>query len=406
MASVFISYSRQDMEFAKKLVHFLEEKGHQIWMDKKRILGGANYVKEIANGIGKADIFLPLFSKESIGSKWVEREVYYAESKDKKIVPILVDSTQMPEEIKLVLGAIQYIDFSGQTPTQDPWKELEDALATLDSPAARSDLAVKEKPVYKALHSYLSAKVKHPIPLWAAAIAVLVVIVTGYFLYTGKTSLPQPEKAQFSELAPDVNQVLKLAYTTPLKQPDVQAAAAVFTSKKNAASSGWKPVHNGQELSSDDRYFITMRSRQVSYLYIFQIDSTGKLDWLFPANSFSKDSSGQNPVPAGAITKVPPADRAFYLDENLGVEHLYLVATPGPWAELEAALSQASQAKPLGKPLLANLDIKPRGVAGTESVDFGPAMPGKMASGETQHDFKGIQGALVMDFWFNHVKPK
>jgi hypothetical protein len=304
------------------------------------------------------------------------------------------------------LGVIQYIDFSGQTPNQDPWKELEDALAALDSPATRSDLAVKEKPAYKALQNYLSAKVKRPIPLWAAAIAVLVVIFAGYFLYTGKTRLPQPEKVHFPELAPDVNQVLKLAHTTPLKQPDVQAAAAVFTSKKNATSSGWIPLRNGQELSSDDRYFITIRPNQDSYFYVFQIDSIGKLDWLFPANSFSKDSSGRNPVPAGAITKVPPADRAFYLDESLGVEHLYLVATPGPWPELEVALSQAAQAKPFGKPLLANLDIKPRGVAGTESVDFGPALPGKMASDETQHYFKGIQGALVMDFWFNHVKAK
>jgi hypothetical protein len=375
-------------------------------MDKKQILGGANYVKEIADGIGKADIFMPLISKKSIGSNWVVREVHYAMIKEKKFVPLLVDISEIPEDLKLVLGAIQYIDFSGQTPNQDPWKELDDSLAALDSPGARSDLAFREKPVYKALHNYLSAKVKRLIPLWAAAIAVLVVIFAGYFLYTGKSSLPQPEKVQFPELAPDVNQVLKLAYTTTLKQPDIQAAAAVFSGKKNATGTEWVPLRNGQELSSDDRYFITMRPSQASYFYIFQIDSTGKLDWLFPANSFSKDSSGGNPVSAGAMTKVPPADRAFYLDENLGFEHLYVVATPGPWPELEAALSQAVQARPFGKPVLAKLDIRPRGVAGTESVDLGPALPGKMESAEAQHLFKGIQGALVMDFWFDHVKPR
>ena len=45
MASLFISYSREDMDFAKKLVRLLEEKGHEGWMDKKRILGGANYLQ-------------------------------------------------------------------------------------------------------------------------------------------------------------------------------------------------------------------------------------------------------------------------------------------------------------------------------------------------------------------------
>ena len=46
------------MGFTKKVVHFLEEKGYQIWMDKRRLLEGANFLKEIADGIGKADVFL------------------------------------------------------------------------------------------------------------------------------------------------------------------------------------------------------------------------------------------------------------------------------------------------------------------------------------------------------------
>jgi hypothetical protein len=242
--------------------------------------------------------------------------------------------------------------------------------------------------------------------MWAVAIAVLVAVFAGYYLIPGKANLQQPDKFHFTQLAPDINEVLKLAYTTPLKQPDIQAAAAVYIGKKSEEVGGWVTLRNGQELSSSDRYFITMRSNEVCYWYVFQIDSTGKLDWLFPSNSLSKDSSGQNPVPAGTLTKLPPADRAFYLDENLGIEHLYLVATPVPWAELEAALSRATQAQPYGKPLLANLDIKPRGVAGTESVDFGPALPKKMASAEVQHYFKGVEGVLVMDFWFNHVKPQ
>jgi hypothetical protein len=311
----------------------------------------------------------------------------------------------------LILGHIQHLDFAKQTENQNPWQELEAALSKFFSPVTKAGPAAEEKQAYKELHKYLYRSADPRIPvrlitLFVATVAVMLAVLYGYFHISGKTSLLQPDKIHFSELAPDINEVLKMAYTTPLKQPDIQAAAAIFTGKKNEPVGRWMLLRNGQELSSADRYFITMRSNQVCYLYVFQIDSTGKLDWVFPANSFSKDSSGRNPVPAKDLVKAPPEDKAFYLDEKLGVEHLYVVATPGPWPELEAALSKAAQAKPFGKPLLANLDIKPRGVAGTESVDFGQALPDKMANAEAQHYFKGIQGALVMDFWFNHVKGK
>jgi hypothetical protein len=103
---------------------------------------------------------------------------------------------------------------------------------------------------------------------------------------------------------------------------------------------------------------------------------------------------------------VPPSDKAFFLDENLGVEHLYLVATHSPWPELETNLSKATQARPMGKPVLTHLEIKPRGVAGTESVKIGSALPGIVNGTANLHVLKSIEGALVMDFWFNHIAAK
>jgi hypothetical protein len=283
---------------------------------------------------------------------------------------------------------------------------LEDTLSAFASTAPLPPPTGKEKKAYKDLHHYLSTNARRPIPLWAVSIAVIASVLAGYFIIPGRTSLPKPDTFQFAELAPDISGVLKLAYTTPLKHPNVQAAAAVFTGKRNEPVARWLPLQNGQDLSSNDRYFIVMRSPQPCYFYVFQIDSTGKLDWLFPANAFTGDSSGQNPVPAEELIKIPPEDRAFYLDENLGIENLYVVTTPGPWPDLEHALSRAAQALPLGKPLLASLDIKARGIAGTEIVDFGSSLQGQLTGVEAQHYFKGIQGALVLDFWFNHVTPQ
>jgi hypothetical protein len=179
-----------------------------------------------------------------------------------------------------------------------------------------------------------------------------------------------------------------------------------LVSRNNESNADWTTLSNGQELSSDDRYIIAFRPTQVCHLYVFQIDSTGKLDWLFPVNPMGSHSSGRNPVPAAAWTKVPNADKAFLLDENLGVEHLFIVATYKPWPELEEALLKAIQASPQGKPVLARLDIKSRGVAGTESVAFGPSWPGLVDKNANLQILKSIQGVLVIEFWFKHVKTK
>jgi hypothetical protein len=327
-------------------------------MDHERILGGANFVEEIAEGIGKADVFMPLISKKSIGSKWVKLEVYHALNKNKKIVPLLVDFTELPNDFQLVLGNLQYVDFSGQNSKQNPWTKLQDSLSAKASPEFRVEIAGEEKNAYEDLYKYLSDRAKQPVPLWVLAIAVLFVIFAAYFLIPSKTILPKPDKFDFSEFAPEINNVLKLTHTTPLKRPDIRAAAAIFAGSKNEPVSRWAFLQNGQSLSGRDRYFILMRSEQECYFYVFQIDSTGKLDWLFPANNFNRESSGKNPVFQGKTIKVPPDDRAFYLDENKGVEHIYVVATPEPWQELETALSTAAQVKPPEKPILASLEFQ------------------------------------------------
>ena len=406
MARVFISYSRQDGEFADRIVRFLEGKGHEIWMDKGRILGGAKYPEQIAEGIGAADAFVPLISEKSIGSKWVAREIYYALDEGKIIVPVIMDFAKIPKGLRLALSDINYVDFTGKLSDYDPWQYLEQSLTSIGSADGPYDVAVRQKTAYTALHAFLLPKKTRWVLLWATAVGLIAAGAAFYVLSLPRENLASPDSISTPGIAAEINQALKLSYTSHLGNTAVQAAAVVLTGKKDEAREKWVPLNNGQELSSEDRYFVALNPIQDCYLYVFQIDSTGKLDWLFPTNNFGLHSSGRNPVPAGAWTKIPAVDNAFFLDENLGVEHLYLVATHGPWPELEAALSKAAQARPLGKPVLAHLDIKPRGVAGTESVKIGPALPGIVDATTNLHVLKSIQGALVMDFWFKHVSAK
>ncbi len=405
MASVFISYSRQDKEFADRVVRLLEERGHEIWMDKNRILGGAKYPDEIAAGIGAADVFMPLISKKSIGSKWVAREVFYALDVGKIIVPVIMDFAKIPGGLKLALSDINYVDFTGKLSDYDPWQYLEQSLASIGSANGAYDKAVQKKTAYSALHNFLQSKAKRPVPLWAATGAVILAIAAVYAYHLSLQNLASPDSIFFPGIAAEVNQALKLSYTSPLGNTAVRAAAAVLVSRNSPSKAIWAPLSNGQELSSDDRYIIAFRPIQECHIYVFQIDSTGKLDWLFPENPLGSHSSGRNPVPADAWTKIPAADKAFLLDESLGVEHLFIVATRRSWPELEEALSRAIQANPQGKPVLAHLNIRPRGVAGTESVVMGPVLPDLVVdNNKNLQVLKSIQGVLVVEFWFEHIK--
>jgi len=144
-----------------------------------------------------------------------------------------------------------------------------------------------------------------------------------------------------------------------------------------------------------------------AYFYIFQIDSTGKLDWLFPQNTYLSHSTGQNPVSAAKWTRVPlSVNQAYYLDENEGVEHFYIVATQTPWPALEEALGKARLSGNPNKPILASFSLQTRGSAGIRPVPVelpgakGQALPG------AQQLIKGEAGALVIERWFRHVKAK
>jgi hypothetical protein len=46
MARVFLSYSRDDVETARKLASVLDRAGHTVWWDR-HIHGGANFSNEI-----------------------------------------------------------------------------------------------------------------------------------------------------------------------------------------------------------------------------------------------------------------------------------------------------------------------------------------------------------------------
>ena len=107
MASVFLSYDRDDAAKARSIALALEKAGHSVWWDR-HIKGGAQYSQEIEEALKRADAVVVLWSAQSVQSAWVRDEA--AAGRDSgRLIPVSLDRTEAP------LGFRQYqtIDLSG-----------------------------------------------------------------------------------------------------------------------------------------------------------------------------------------------------------------------------------------------------------------------------------------------------
>ena len=102
-ASLFVSYSRSDRSFARRLTQAFSQEGYDVWIDWEDIPLTAEWLSEIYSGIEAADIFVFVVSPESIASNACGLEIAHAVTHNKRIVPILrrdVDARAAPEAIR------------------------------------------------------------------------------------------------------------------------------------------------------------------------------------------------------------------------------------------------------------------------------------------------------------------
>src|SRR5215203_2496287 len=74
MKNVFISYSRKDIDFARKLAADLEKAGYDVWWDITDLRGGDDWVSTLPAAIAAADFFIILLTPNSVASEWVRKE--------------------------------------------------------------------------------------------------------------------------------------------------------------------------------------------------------------------------------------------------------------------------------------------------------------------------------------------
>ena len=108
---VFVSYSRADADFARKLNDTLQIQGKTTWFDQESIASGSDFQQEIYRGIKACDNFLFILSPRSVNSPYCKDEVEYAASLNKRFVTVLhreINTADLHPE----LAKVQWIDFN------------------------------------------------------------------------------------------------------------------------------------------------------------------------------------------------------------------------------------------------------------------------------------------------------
>ena len=126
--SIFISYSRKDREKVVPYAEFLRSHGYSVWIDLEDLPAGHAFPEEIVNAIKDCKILLFFSSIHSNDSKWVKREVVYADQQDKLILPIRLDDSEYHSSLQLLLSGVEHID----TSTKKPGAVLKELLSTIE----------------------------------------------------------------------------------------------------------------------------------------------------------------------------------------------------------------------------------------------------------------------------------
>jgi formylglycine-generating enzyme required for sulfatase activity len=112
MSHVFISYSKQNKDYARKLAEHLLSQGFDVWIDDQ-IEPSDEWFKRIVKGIRECAAFLVIMSKEAGSSRWVEREVMLADELQKPMFPVLLNGDLHSADLWALFIGKQYEDARG-----------------------------------------------------------------------------------------------------------------------------------------------------------------------------------------------------------------------------------------------------------------------------------------------------
>jgi len=93
----FISHSSPDDRYVVEFVQLVRSLGFdQVFNDSHTIEPDEKFWDRIERGIRECDAFVVILSQTSVKSYWVDKEVQFARSEGKRVIPIRIDDCKLP----------------------------------------------------------------------------------------------------------------------------------------------------------------------------------------------------------------------------------------------------------------------------------------------------------------------
>jgi CHAT domain-containing protein len=226
------------------------------------------------------------------------------------------------------------------------------------------------------------------------AIALLVIIAISLGMYW--LNLPGGNKAQ---------QAIPFDATAS-KTPDaLQLSINIIGQREDPGGSFSEVIiREGGTLKSYDNFQVHFTANMDAYIYLLIFDSENNANLLFPDPKIQLN----NKVRAGVDYTIPSSNQWFWLDENIGTETLYLLASETPLHDIQRLLENMKKAGSQKKIELSGqvkeeIRSLERGVGG---ITEGKATTFHLKDGKTIQNVtevvKGV-GAVVRAISFRHI---
>lgn len=300
MSDIFISYKSTERPAVGRIAEGLRQAGWNVWWDHA-LLGGQDYTDVIQSEIAKAKIVMPIWSKESINSKWVRAE---ADAGSDKLLPVTIDPVRPP----LPFNKVQTLDLSGWNGDyNDPrWQRLvSDVTAVLSGAAVSTS-------------TYAPPKPRLP---WVIAVFLIIVALSGFTVWATHRS---PAHITASQTG---------ATTAPSLTPEQKAQAdlAALRHQSGQIQLDICDLHGAcgpRTLRVGDKVRVRVLSPTSGRLILIDRDASGAQTQIFPEGLTTEGANEL--VEAGTATMLPQARDGFEFEisEPVGASALIAMVVP------------------------------------------------------------------------------
>ncbi len=208
MAHIFISYSRKNQPYVRRLAEEIRQRGFDVWMDD-RIDYGDNWWRAIVKAIEDCAAFVVIMSPDAEQSEWVQREILLAQREEKPIFPALLEGKEFA-----LLITTQFVNVTGNImPPEDFYKRIAEVITP--SAVSGSWIAPQKHPTTRRM-------------ILVVAVLVFLSIVTIGLIGLSQAGSPSPTIAGAgTPTTPDLTRTLDAMVTSIISTNAAEETLAV-----------------------------------------------------------------------------------------------------------------------------------------------------------------------------------